>query len=383
VGSAYLDEVVQYAAVQISSTIGRERTAYHVAATQFAFLAKEGVDEGEYVELLERLLAQFSGLSDARLTMTTSIGVVPFNCGETSPVTVLRTAHSAAQDARSLPSLVGFYSADVDEMHQRRFRLLNDFGTAVSTGEGLSLVYQPRVELPSGRCVGAEALLRWRHPELGPISPAEFIPIIEQTSVARQLTAWVLASAVSQLAEWRARGLALVLSVNASASNLEEPDFAQQVQLTLLKHRVPSDTFEVEVTESGIMQNVETALEQLNALNEGGVTLAIDDFGTGYSSLAYLQRLPAKVLKIDQSFVREVGMGDRQKTLVNSMVTLAHAMGHRVVAEGVETADILDLLNAMGCDEAQGYLFARPLDPVAFAAWYAENERASPRQVAA
>jgi EAL domain-containing protein (putative c-di-GMP-specific phosphodiesterase class I)/GGDEF domain-containing protein len=382
-GSAYLDRVVQQAADHITKAIGRDRTAYHVAATQFAFLAKEGVDERSYVELLARLLNHFSDQSNARFVMTTSIGVAPFKCGETTPQTILRTAHSAAQDARSSTSLVAVYSADADELHQRRFRLLNDFGNAVRTGEGLSLVFQPRVALPGGLCVGAEALLRWHHPELGPISPAEFIPIVEQTSVSRRLTAWVLEAAMAQLAKWRSTGLELVLSVNASASNLEEADFAQQVQLTLLKHRLPPGCFEVEVTESGIMQDIEIALEQLNALNDAGVTLAIDDFGTGYSSLAYLQRLPAKVLKIDQSFVREVGLGERQRTLVSSMITLAHAMGHRVVAEGVETDEVLAMLNSMECDEAQGYLFARPLDAASFEAWHAENERVADRRVAA
>jgi EAL domain-containing protein (putative c-di-GMP-specific phosphodiesterase class I) len=368
-GSAYLDEMVQWAARQVSGLIGPGCTAYQVAATQFAVLAPEDTEENSYLEQLARQLDGQAASPNWRFVITTSIGVAPFICGETDPDTVLRRAHSAAQDARSSASLVAIYSADTDNAHQRRFTLLSDFGTALNTGDGLSLVFQPRVDLRSGRCVGAEALLRWRHPELGNISPAEFIPIIEQTSLAQRTTAWVLKTATQQLADWRRRGIDLVLSLNAAAANLDEPDFAQQVQLRLLQHRLPPECLEVEITESGVMQNVHAALEQLELLDQVGVRIAIDDFGTGQSSLAYLQRLPAKVLKIDQSFVRDVAAGERERALVRSMITLGHDLGHRVVGEGVETPEIRDILATMGCDEAQGYWFARPLSAPEFEEW--------------
>jgi EAL domain-containing protein (putative c-di-GMP-specific phosphodiesterase class I) len=303
--------------------------------------------------------------------MATSIGVAPFVAGQTLPATVLRTAHSAAQDARSHPSMIAFYSSDADAIHQRSFRLLQDFSAALQTKDELSLAYQPRIELATGRCTGAEALLRWQHPELGSISPAEFIPVVEQTSLAGPMTMWVLDVGLSQLSQWRAAGIALRLSINVSASNLEDPQFAQWVQLHLLKHRVQPDWVELEVTESAIMGDVINAMSQLTALRDAGVHVAIDDFGTGHSSLAYLQKLPAKILKIDRSFVSGIDQGEREQTLIRSMISLARDLGYRVVAEGVETANASDWLTATGCDEGQGYFYARPMSAENFESWFA------------
>jgi len=369
-GSAYLDEIIQQAARTISSAVGRQRTAYHVAATQFAFVAGPVADEMEYVATLGDLLARLQENPRERFTMATSIGVTPFVAGETLPATVLRTAHSAAQDARSNPSMIAIYSSVLDGAHQRRFRLLNDFRAALSEEGQLSLVFQPRIDLSTGCCVGAEALLRWRHPELGQISPAEFIPAVEQTSLAGPLTKWVVNVALSQLARWREARLKLRLSINVSASNLRDPGFAQQVLLQILKHHVQPDWVELEVTESAVMGDIGKAMDQLTRLVEAGVHVAIDDFGTGYSSLAYLQRLPGRILKIDQSFVRDVAQGEREQTLVRSMISLAHDLGYRVVAEGIETDDVRDRLVEMGCDEGQGYFFGRPMTAEAFARWH-------------
>jgi EAL domain-containing protein (putative c-di-GMP-specific phosphodiesterase class I)/GGDEF domain-containing protein len=369
-GAAYLDHVVQNAARVIAAGIGRGRTAYHVGTTQFAFLAPEGVEEQDYVGSLGALLDELRGDTQESFIIATSIGVAPFCAGETLPAAVLRTAHSAAQDARSSASMVSVYSMAEDDAHQRRFRLLQDFAQALQEGGQLSLAFQPRIELATGRCIGAEALLRWRHPELGQISPAEFIPVIEQTSLANATTSWVLKAALAQLAAWRAAGMALRLSINVTAANLEDPDFAQEVQLQILRHQVRADWLELEVTETAVMGDVEAALVQLTRLAEAGVHIAIDDFGTGYSSLAYLQKLPARILKIDQSFVRDVERGEREKTLVRSMIALAHALSYHVVAEGVETSTARDELVAMGCDEGQGYYFGRPMAADAFLHWH-------------
>ena len=368
-GAAYLDEIVQNAARTISATIGRKHTAYHVAATQFAFLAPIDAEEGDYIIALGDMLALFRGKSAYRFTMATSIGVAPFIAGETEPAAVLRTAHGASQDARSCSSMVSVYSETEDNTHQRRFRLLNDFGHAPQDEGQLSLVFQPRIDLATGSCVGAEALLRWRHPDLGQISPAEFIPVVEETWLAGATTAWVLNAALAQLRRWRKAQIKLRLSVNVSAANLQDRDFADQVQLHILKHRVRPDWVELEVTESAVMADISNAMDQLTMLVKAGVHIAIDDFGTGYSSMAYLQKLPANILKIDQSFVKDIERGERERSLVRSMVSLAHDLGYRVVAEGVETNDARDRLVEMGCDEAQGYLFARPMSAEALGHW--------------
>lgn len=370
-GSGFLDDIIREAARSIATAIGPDRKAYHVGATQFAFLAPPGVEESSYLEHLGNLLQHFSNVSAARFVLTAAIGIAPLVAGRASPASVLRRAHSAAQDARLSSRLVCLYSPDIDESHRRRFRLLNDFGAALDSGTQLSLAYQPRIDLRTGACLGVEALLRWNHPTLGPISPAEFIPIVEQTALAGPITAWVLNTGLRQLDAWRAAGLDIQIAINVSAQNLQQPDFAAQVQLQLLKHRVPAAALELEVTESAMMENVDHALAQISLLSEAGVRIAIDDFGTGYSSLAYLQRLPAHVLKIDRSFIQDVMTGTRERALIASMLTLAHDLGYRVVAEGIETEQARETVTQMGCEEGQGFLFARPMPADAFEDWYA------------
>jgi EAL domain-containing protein (putative c-di-GMP-specific phosphodiesterase class I)/GAF domain-containing protein len=375
-GAGYVDEMVREAARILREALGPGRTAYHVSATQFAFLAPADVDEAAYVETLAGMLQFYRATSNVRFVMTTAVGVAPFVADRVAAADVLRRAHSAALDARASDMAVGVYSSSIDDAHQRRFRLLNEFGAALEQPDQLRLVFQPRIDLATGRCVGAEALLRWNHPELGEISPAEFIPIIEQTSLARPTTAKVLDMGLKQLGAWCAAGLDLQLSINVSAANLDEIDFAQQVQLYLLKHRVPPAMLELEVTESAVMNNAVQAIDQLNVLAEAGIRLAIDDFGTGYSSLAYLQRLPAKVVKIDQSFIRDLLLGEREHTLVRSMISLSHDLGYRVVAEGVEAAAVAEMLVTLECDEAQGYFFGRPMELANFERWFARRKRA-------
>lgn len=237
----------------------------------------------------------------------------------------------------------------------------------------MRLVYQPRIDLVSRACVGAEALSRWRHPTLGDISPGEFIPLVEQTSMAKATTAWVVEAALRQLADWRDMGLDLQLSVNVSAANLVEPDFAERVAGGLARHALAPGSLELELTESAVMEDAGKALVMLEAIAAAGIRLAIDDFGTGYSSLAYLQRLPAQVVKIDQTFMRDIMADERKQSLVLMMISLSHNFGYRVVAEGVETAEVLHLIGQAGCDEAQGYLFGRPMSPEQFAAWCRES----------
>ncbi|NJR80728.1 sensor domain-containing phosphodiesterase [Sphingomonas corticis] len=377
VGPSFIDDMVQDAARALRGALGQGRTAYHVAATQFAFLSPPEPEPGAYVALLGSMLSKAQSASRIRFATSQAIGVTPVILGKTDPRQVLRTAYSAAQDARASEHAVGLYAPGEDRVHSRRFALLNDLGAALEEPDQLRLVFQPRIDLASGRCKGAEALLRWRHPTLGDVSPGEFMPIIEHTSLARPTTAWVLDAAMRQQAIWQKEGIDLQLSINVSAANLEESDFAQQVQLYLLKHRLRPAAIELEVTESVVMENSGRAMGQLRALHEAGIPLAIDDFGTGYSSLAYLQRLPARVVKIDQSFVRDLADDERGQALVRSMITLSHDLGYRVVAEGVETAAAAAILADLECEEAQGYYFARPMEEEALRLWLVASPQES------
>jgi len=375
-GSTYLDEMVGEAARMLRSVVGAERKVYHVGATQFIFLAPRGMEQAVFCALLERWLGERNRAVTSRFVTTASVGVAPFVVGQTVCHDVLRNGHSAAQDAVESLSRVCMYSAEHDAAYRRRFTLINEFGRALERTDQLRLVFQPKLLMASGACIGAEALLRWNHPTLGEVSPGEFIPVIEHTSMARATTAWVLEAAMRQLAEWRAAGIELQMAVNVSATNLLEPDFCARLAKALARHGLQPSSLSLEVTESAIMENPMVAEATLDALAHAGVHLAVDDFGTGYSSLSYLQRLPVTVVKIDQSFMRGIEHDDRKRTLVATMIGLSHDLGYRVVAEGVETPAAAAVLEGQGCDEAQGYLFARPLSPAAFSAWFEQRRQA-------
>lgn len=374
-GAARLDELVREAAHAIQNILGPDRTAYHVGTTQFAFLSAPDVEVEAYIALLERGFEVIRANSSVRFVTSVAIGVRPFRLGEVPPEDVLRGAGSAAQDARRTDGAIALYSEARDNAMRRHYDLLQDFGAALEAEDQLRLVFQPRVDLATGQCLGAETLLRWRHPTLGDISPGEFIPIIEQTALARPTTQWVLEHALDQLAAWGAAGLDLTLSLNISAANLMEADLIQRIQLALIARQLRPSQLEIELTESAMMAQPEKALAMLRELAEAGVALAIDDFGTGHSSLAYLQQVPAHVVKIDQAFVRDLSAAwGADYVLVETMVGLLHKLGRRIVAEGVETDTAASILAGLGCEEAQGYWFASPLEPAAFVEWIAERK---------
>lgn len=376
-GSSRVDEMVREAARVLSDALGPDRTAYHVAPTQFAFLSPPGLEQDAYLQTLRAGFAMARASAPARFVVNVRMGVRPFVMGTVSADDLLRGAASAAQDGGTRDGEIVIYSAQNDAAHRRQYKLLSDFGAALEATDQLRLVYQPRIDLATNRCVGAEALLRWRHPTLGEISPAEFIPLIEQTTLVRETTQWVLDAALDQLASWSESGL--VLSINMSAANLSESDLVERVQLGLLKRRLRPDQLEIELTESAIMHQPEQGLAALRALATSGTVLAIDDFGTGQSSLAYLQRLPAKVMKIDQAFVRELANTDGGDfVLVEMMIALAHKLNYRVVAEGVETAAAAAILAQAGCEEAQGYYFAKPMEAADFALLLEERRGGPP-----
>ena len=377
-GPAYLDEIVGEAVRMLKATIGKESTVYHVSPTEFVFVAPPGTSAVEFCVRLENWLRRRAAALTSRFVTTARIGVAPFTVGVSGYADLLRNLHSAVQHGLDQECGVSMFSQEQDAVYQRRFWLVNEFGAALDSAipgrEGqLRLVFQPKVDLANGACIGAEALLRWTHPELGEVSPGEFIPIIERTSMVRAVTHWVLETAMHQLAEWHAKGLALELAVNVSVVNLLEPDFCIRVVDGLRRRGLPPSSLSLEITESALMQNPKMAQATLRALHAAGIRLAIDDFGTGYSSLTYLQSLPVQVVKVDQGFIRGIEHDERKRSLVSAMIKLAHDLGHRVVAEGVETEDVVRVLEGTACDEAQGYLYARPMPPQAFAQWFAER----------
>jgi EAL domain-containing protein (putative c-di-GMP-specific phosphodiesterase class I) len=373
-GPSFLDEIVGDAVRMLGSTCIAGRI-YHVTPSEFVFMAPPGTEAAAFCSYLENWLRHRTASVTSGFMTSARIGVVPFQLGRTHHAELLRNLHSAVQHALEQDREVAMFSEEHDALYRRRFWLINEFAAALDSaasgvGSQLHLVFQPKVDMTSGACIGAEALLRWTHPQAGDISPAEFIPIVERTGSIRAITNWVLDTALHQLAAWRDDGLELQVAVNVSVVNLIEPDFCSRVVNGLQRHGLPPSSLSLEITESALMQNPKVAHAALRALDAAGVRLAIDDFGTGYSSLAYLQSLPAQVVKIDQSFVRDIEHDERKRALVTAMTKLSHDLGHRVVAEGVETEAVARVVRAAGCDEAQGYLYARPLPPPAFVQWF-------------
>lgn len=372
-GAGCLDDMVREAVPQLR--LAGAGKVYHVGTTQFAFFAPPGVSLETFCTQLQYWLDARASHGRARFITTTTVGIAPFTIGQAEGLDLLRNMHSAAHDALAAERCVRVFSSEHDAILQRRFWLVNAFSEALAGPDQLHLVYQPKVGLADGACASVEALLRWTHPDMGAISPGEFIPVIEGTSLARATTEWVLAAAMRQMAAWRHDGVALQVAVNVSAVNLEEPDFCERVLQLLRRHGLPPSSLAIELTESALMRNPKVAQATLERLARAGVQLAIDDFGTGYSSLSYLQSLPANVVKIDQSFMRNLADDERRRALVGTMIKLSHDLGHKVVAEGVETVEVEDFLRAAGCDEVQGYLHARPLAPNALAEWLAARVR--------
>ncbi len=370
-GAAYAEGLTRSASSVVRAVLGEGTSLYAIGPTQLALLLPEA-DPRALRPLLERLHAQLGADTEVRgvpVAPNPVIGAAPVILGETTPEDMLRIATSALHDARAADARLGFYCASRDEVHRRRFGLLADLRVALHQTGQLSLAYQPRIDVVSGAVAGAEALLRWRHPVLGDVSPGEFIPLVEQTSLVKPMTERVIEMALSQIAAWRAAGLAMRIAVNVSAANLEEEDFGVRLKAAVARHGVDSHAFEIEFTESTLIRDRNRVLRHLHELRDFGIATAIDDFGTGYSSFAYLKDIPADVVKIDRSFMRGLESEARDRTLVRTIIAMSHDLGFRVVAEGVESQTVYDMLAEWSCDEVQGFLISRPLGAPAFADW--------------
>ena len=259
-----------------------------------------------------------------------------------------------------------FFTAEMQAHSERNLQLVNALRHALARNE-LQLHYQPQVAMNDGRIIGAEALLRWQHPELGMISPAEFIPIAENSGQIIAIGEWVLRTAVNQVKTWQRNGLpAMVIAVNLSAIQFRQPDLPELVSRILDEAQLAPEYLELELTEAVAMDDPQTAVCIMDKLFARGIRMSIDDFGTGYSSLSYLKRFKVYKLKIDQSFVRNISDNPEDKAIVTTIINLASSLGMHTVAEGVETAGQLAFLRLQGCDEVQGYYFSKPLPKADF-----------------
>jgi EAL domain-containing protein (putative c-di-GMP-specific phosphodiesterase class I)/GGDEF domain-containing protein len=368
-GHAFADDFVRAGLAQLRDMLPGDMPVYHVSVLSFAFVIGHDMAEG-IPEAAREIARGFAGdieVADIPIRTKVGVGLMPLDAQAIDPAEVLRAALVAAQDSRRSDEGVAFYNNRSDAAHIRAFRILADLPTALKKPGQLSLAFQPRVEMATGQCHGAEALIRWRHPELGNIAPAEFIPLAEQTALIHPLTDWVTEHALRATRTMNDRGHPMTISINASPLNLSEPGFDDKLFWACDKHGLEPKHIEIEFTEGTLAANQERATRQLERIRKAGVRIAIDDFGTGFSNLAYLRSMPADVLKIDQSFIRPLKGSD--DFLVRQILSMAHGLGLEVCAEGIETPESYALLRMLGCDEGQGYHIARPMPQADFAHW--------------
>jgi len=369
VGHVVGDHLLQALATRLSKLCGEGTLCARIGADQFVVTAPLHDSE-----LLHRLLMSAdewrSGMSlnELRLSVDIRAGISEWRAPRVSIEDLLRQADVALLQAKEQSTIAVVYQHAHDADHRRRIMLVAELRRALA-GEGLSLHYQPLVNMTNRAVQGFEALLRWTHPTLGNITPAEFIPLAERASVLPDLSRWVLNTAITQLGAWQREGLDFTVSVNLSAADFADGALPARVFAMLREHQVPATRLLLEVTESAIMREPQLAAQIMQQLRTGGVRFAIDDFGTGHSSLAQLHALPVDELKIDRGFVSNLDRSTSNQAIVRTTIELGHSLGLKVVAEGIETPEVWSGLLRLGCDFAQGYYVSRPMPVGAVSGW--------------
>jgi len=358
------DDVLREAARRLRQNAHSADTVARLGETQFLTIAHDCRLERAplYADQLTGVVRSGFHLSGVSLDLHVTCGVCVYPDHGDSAATLLRRAQIALEDSTDVRARAAVYRTGSDEAHRRRLTLITDLRTAIDR-DGLSLVYQPKVTMATRSVKSVEALVRWTHPQLGPISPGEFVPLAEGTGGARRLTSWVLKTAIGQMGQWRDAGLEVDVAVNLSAPDILDPDLGDEILYLLRSRRVEPTQLLLEITESAVMRDPHLAARNMQLLRVTGIRFAIDDFGTGHSSLSQLNMLPVDELKIDRSFVTHARLGSDAATIVTSTIELGHRMNLDVVAEGVEEPEAWNLLRQLGCDFAQGYLISRPLAP--------------------
>jgi EAL domain-containing protein (putative c-di-GMP-specific phosphodiesterase class I) len=310
-----------------------------------------------------QLLACFGeafGLQGTELRVAARAGIAMYPADGEDADTLFKNAEAALKKARDSGEQYLFYAADMNARAAQALSLETRLRKAVQERQFV-LHYQPKINLATDEICGLEALIRWNDPETGLVPPMQFIPLLEETGMILEVGRWVIRRALSQRDEWRAQGLVPPrIAVNVSPLQLQQRDFPDMV-IAAVQQDGGADALEVEVTESLLMKDVQASIVRLSAVRERGISVAMDDFGTGYSSLSYIARLPINSVKIDRSFVSAVAGGAHGMAIVTTIIALAHSLNLKVTAEGVETGEQSRLLKLLRCDEAQGYLFSKPL----------------------
>lgn len=370
-GHAAGDIVLKEAASRLRNAAHDGDTVARVGGDGFLLLMESVASTAECVMLARRLIEALERPFDVlsrQVELSGSVGIAVFpDHGRRSELVVHAEAAMYAAK-RSGGGSCALFDLNMESGALEQLDLLNDLRHAVDLGQ-LALHYQPKVDGQRGQIRGVEALLRWHHPQRGTVSPAVFIPIAERFGLIQGIGNWVIDEACRQMQAWADVGVRMRVAINVSAQQLRKDDLVARIEHALARHQLEASQLLCEITESVAMEDIKSTQRAFDGLERIGVYLSIDDFGTGYSSLSYLRQLPAKQLKIDRSFVNDLESSSDARAIVDAVVRLAHALGLRVVAEGVETGGQRDFLLQLGCDELQGYFFAKPMPADALLAW--------------
>jgi diguanylate cyclase (GGDEF)-like protein len=377
------DEVVKLAAAALRARLGETEVLGHLSAHEFVvgLPERDAREAVEWVEFQADALRAGVRVSSANISLQVTGGVACYPEHSEDAAELCRRASSARSEAHARHETAAVYRLGQDDRALQQIRIVGDFPRALRDGE-LKLYVQPKLDLKTGEVYGAEALVRWQHPELGLLFPDAFIPAVEQAGSIAHLTRWVLREAIARCAAWRNQGVMLGIAVNISVDDLSDEYLPYFLLELVQKHQLAPHTLTLEVTESAIMHNVQKSLAVVNCIHELGFRLAIDDFGTGHSALSQLKRLPVDELKIDKSFVTR-NDDAKDDAILRATIDLAHQLGLNVVAEGVEDDAAIARLAELGCEHAQGYGICKPMPQEQLLPWLSQRRSAGRATVVA
>ncbi len=364
------DEVLNKVAQRLQKALRKSDTIARMGGDEFAFLLPDAneVVAKHVAQKISLVMKDEFEIGDHKMYIDGSIGICLYPDHGADARSLIQHADMAMYVAKQAKVACAVYDVSQSKHSERHFRLEKDLHEAIRN-DALMLHYQPKIDLRHKTIIGVEALLRWKHPEFGMVPPDEVVGIAEHSELIKHLTNWVLDAATKQMAAWQKQGLRLNVAVNLSVLDIQDCNLISQVKRCLKRWNIPVDLLELEITETAMMSNLSDALVTLEQLDKMGIALAIDDFGTGHSSLAYLKRLPVSHLKIDRTFVGGMKDDESDASIVRSTIELAHSLNMSVIAEGIEDKETLELLEALGCEMAQGYYFAKPLSAQELVQW--------------
>jgi len=350
---------------------------YRLGGDEFCLLVanKSSASEIESIaQVIEAAIAEPFVVDGLNLEISSSIGIATTQGVRHSATEMLRCAELAMYHAKSEGGGITLYSPELDANTNQRFVIMAEMAEAIRNDE-LVLHFQPKFDLQTRTIIGSEALVRWQHKKYGLLPPAKFIPQVELTQLINPLTYWVMKTAMAQLQEWKRQGIDVNMAINLSTRNLADDDFIEQVDQLIHQFGVSPHDIEFEVTETAVMSNLGRAIQQLSEFSQRGIQCSLDDYGTGYSSLTYIKRLPLDILKIDRSFISQMLEDKQDRIIAKSTINLAHSLGMKVIAEGVEDEKTLKALQEQGCDFIQGFYISEPLDAESFAKLYWQHRQ--------